>query len=311
LESQSHAFVAGLFVILLCLASIGGVVWLENPGEPARVAIDLVSTHSVAGLKVDAPVRFRGVDVGQVRSIGFDSRQAGRIRVRIAVDRAAPVTQATYAKLSYQGINGLAFIQLDDYQNRTRAPFSAGAVPEIELQAGLLERAEEDVRDVLLKAGRVASRVEELLNEQNTERIIALLESLRQTSERYGKLARDLDPSAKALPGMLEQATRTAERAQAAAGQLAKLAEDTDRKLAVLDSTAAAATRVGQAVEDLHRDTLPRVNALLDEVSVDARELKRTLHQANVRPQSFIFGLQPPTPGPGEPGFVAAQESGK
>src|SRR5215469_10995615 len=143
MESQSHAFAAGLFVILLCLAAIGAVVWLENPGQPAGLAIDLLSTHSVAGLKVDAPVSFRGVDVGRVKSIAFDSRQAGRIRVRVAVDRSAPITQATYAKLSYQGINGLALIQLDDRQDRTRAALSAGTVPEIELQAGLLERAEE------------------------------------------------------------------------------------------------------------------------------------------------------------------------
>ena len=141
MESQSHAFIAGLFVILLGLATIAGAVWFENPREPARLAIDLVSTHSVAGLKVDAPVRFRGVDVGRVRSIAFDSRQAGRIRVRIAVDRTAPITHATYAKLSYQGINGVALIQLDDDQNKTREPFSGGMVPEIELQAGLLERA--------------------------------------------------------------------------------------------------------------------------------------------------------------------------
>src|SRR5262249_34160377 len=118
-------------------------------------------------------------------------------------------------------------------------------------------------------------------------------------------------PSAKALPVLLQQATRVTERAQTTADNLAKLADDADRKLVLLDSAAAAATRVGQAAENLDRDTLPRVNALLDEVSVDARELKHTLHQANVRPQSFIFGLQPPTPGPGEPGFVATQESRK
>src|SRR5215469_13896653 len=163
MESQSHAFAAGLFVILLCLAAIGAVVWLENPGQPAGLAIDLLSTHSVAGLKVDAPVRFRGVDVGRVRSIAFDSRQAGSIRVRIAVDRTAPITRATYAKVSYQGINGVALIQLDDDRNKKREPFSGGTVPEIELQAGLLERAEEDVHDVLLQASRVASRVEVLL----------------------------------------------------------------------------------------------------------------------------------------------------
>ena len=308
MESQSHAFMAGLFVILLGLGAFAGAVWFSNPRGPERLPIDLVSTHSVAGLKVDAAVRFRGVDVGRVKSIAFDARQAGRIRVRIVVDPAAPITHATYAKLSSQGLNGVALIQLDDDQKKSREPFSAATVPEIELQAGLLERAEEDVRDVLLKAGRVATRVEELLNEENTARIVALLDSFKRTSDRYGGLARELEPSLEALPGLLEQTKLTLTRAQATADNLARLAEDTDRRL---DTVTAAVTRVGQAVDDLDRDTLPRANTLLDEVSVDARELRRTLHQANARPQSFIFGLPPPTPGPGESGFVATREAGK
>ena len=311
MESQSHVFVVGLFVLLLGLGAAAGAVWFGHPGGPERLPIDLVSTHSVAGLKVDAPVRFRGVDVGRVKSIAFDARQAGRIRVRIVVDPTAPITRATYAKLSYQGINGVALIQLDDDQKESREAFATGTVPEIELQEGLLERAEEDVRDVLVKAGRVATRVEALLNEENTARIVALLDSFKRASDRYGGLARELEPSLKALPGLLEQATRTVTRAQATADNLARLAEDTDRRLVLLDTATAAVTRVGQAVEDLDRDSLPRVNTLLDEVSVDARELRHTLHQANTRPQSFIFGLPPPTPGPGESGFAATREAGK
>jgi phospholipid/cholesterol/gamma-HCH transport system substrate-binding protein len=308
-ESQSHAFYAGLFVILLGLGVLAGAVWFENPKGPARMPIDLVTTHDVSGLKVDAPVRFRGVDVGRVNSVAFDARQSGRIRVHITVDPAAPITHATYAKLSFQGINGLALIQLDEDPKGNREPFSSGAVPELELQAGLMERAETDVRDVLVKAAGVATRVEQLLSEENTKRIASLLESVGQTSEHYGNLARELEPSAKALPELLRQATQTVARAQITAENLARLSDDVDHKLATLDTAAAAATRVGQAVEDLNKETLPRVNVLLDEVSVDARELKRTLHQTNARPQSFIFGLQPPTPGPGERGFVANQET--
>src|SRR5262249_7026931 len=150
--------------------------------------------------------------------------------------------------------------------NKSREPFSPGTVAEIELQAGLLERAEEDVRDVLLKAGRVAARIEVLLNEENMKRITGLLDSFERTSDRYGKLARDLGPTVKALPPLLQQTTQTVARAQITAESLAKLAEDTDRRVAVLDATAAAATRVARAVEDLDKDTLPRVNALLDEV---------------------------------------------
>jgi phospholipid/cholesterol/gamma-HCH transport system substrate-binding protein len=165
----------------------------------------------------------------------------------------------------------------------------------------------DDVRDVLLKVARVADRVDELLSEQNQKRVMALVDSIEHTSERYGTLARDLEPGAKALPGLLQKATRTVEKAQGAMDNVTKLADDVDRKLVVLDSVAAVAQQVGRVANDLHKHTLPRVNALVDQVSVDARQLQRTLHQANARPQSFIFGLQPPPPGPGERGFVATK----
>jgi phospholipid/cholesterol/gamma-HCH transport system substrate-binding protein len=140
---------------------------------------------------------------------------------------------------------------------------------------------------------------------------MALVDSIEHTSERYGELARNLEPSAKALPGLLQQTTRTIAKAQIAVDNVAKLAEDTDRKLVVLDTVGEAAKQIGRAADDLHKDTLPRVNALIDQVSIDARELKRTLRQVNTQPQSLIFGLQPPPPGPGERGFVATKGAGK
>ena len=309
MESQSHSFIAGLFVILLALGGIAGALWLGPDKGPARLPIDLLTTYSVSGLKVDAPVRFRGVDVGRVDSISFDPRQAGEIRVRVSVDPAAPISKSTYAKLSYQGITGVAFVQLDDEKGKSSEPLplSSVKVAQMELQASMFERAETDIREVLLKAARVADRLDELLNEQNQKRVMALVDSFEQTSERYGELARNLEPSAKALPGLLQQATRTVEKAQRTVDNVAKLAEDTDRKLVVLDTVGETAKQIGRAADDLHKDTLPRVNALIDQVSIDARELKRTLHQVNARPQSLIFGLQPPPPGPGERGFVATK----
>jgi phospholipid/cholesterol/gamma-HCH transport system substrate-binding protein len=309
MENQSHALIAGFFVILLGLGAIAGAIWLGPAKEPPSSHIDLLSTHSVAGLKVNATVRFRGVDVGHVESITFDPLRLGQIRVRVAVHPAAPITRSTFAELSYQGLTGEAFIQLDDERGSSSEPsrLSRATVTQMELRAGLLERAEDDVGDVVAKLGRVATRLEDALSTENEEKFMALVDSFRQTSERFGTIARDIEPSAKALPILLQQTTLTVERVHGAVDNLATLAQDTDRKLTVLDSISAAADQIGQLSADLHHDTLPRVNALMDEVSVDARELKRTLHQTNARPQSFIFGLPPTAPGPGERGFAEAQ----
>jgi phospholipid/cholesterol/gamma-HCH transport system substrate-binding protein len=313
MERESHSFIAGLFVILLGLGGIAGAIWLAPDKGPERLPIDLFSTHSVTGLKVGAPVRFRGVDVGRVDSMSFDPRQFGQIRIRISVDPAASISRSAYAKLNYQGITGVAYVQLDDEKDSSgeRLPLSSVKVAQMELQASMLESAETDIRDVVLKAARVADRLDELLNEQNQQRVTMLLDSFERTSERYGELARSLEPSAKALPGLLQQTQRTMESAQGAVDNVARLAANTDRKLVVLDMVGEAARKIGRVADDFHTDTLPRVNALIGQLSGDERELKRTLHQVNTQPQSLIFGLQPPLPGPGEHGYVATRGAAK
>jgi phospholipid/cholesterol/gamma-HCH transport system substrate-binding protein len=303
MENRSHSFVAGLFVLLLGVLVAFGAVWLAGPKRPTWVPMDLVTTHSIAGLQADAPVRYRGVNVGRVESIAFDTHDLGKIHVRIEVDPTTPLTHSTYAKLSYQGINGVAMIQLDDDQRGGHEPwvFSRDKIPQLELRAGLLEVAEQNAGDVLLKADAVATRLEILLSDQNIGRFMTLVDSVEQTSVQYGVLARELVPTAKALPLAVSQVRTTAER-------LAQLSADADRRLGVLDTAAAAAVQIRLAADDLHRDTLPRVNAWLDQIAVDSREFEYTLHQINARPESFIFGREPLPPGPGERGFVATRE---
>jgi phospholipid/cholesterol/gamma-HCH transport system substrate-binding protein len=311
MENRSHSFIAGLFVILLGVFAAFAAVWLAGPKKPSRVAMDLVTTHSIAGLQIDAPVRYRGVNVGRVESIAFDAHDLGSIRVRIELDPTTPLTHSTYAKLSYQGINGVAMIQLDDDQRGGREPwvFSRDEkVPQLELRAGLLEVAEQNAGDVLSKADQVATRLEVLLSDQNIGQVMALVDSLEQTSARYAVLARELVPTAKALPGLLQTTTLAVSQAKTTAERLAQLSADADRRLGVLDTAAATAVQIGLAADDLHHDTLPRVNAWLDQLSVDSRELEYTLHQIDARPQSFLFGLQPLPPGPGERGFIATRE---
>jgi len=308
MERQSHSFIAGLFVIVLGLAATAGGLWLTSRSDSGQYAIDLLTTHSVSGLQVGAPVRFRGVDIGHVQSIGFDVLKAGRIRVRIMVDREAPLTTATFARLGYEGINGVALIQLDDDSQRTGVALRMpeGVVPEMELQPGLLERVEQAGGDVLVQAGRVANRLEDFLSDKNEQRLFALIDSLERTSERYGALAQDLTPTVRALPGVVNDATLTIDHAREAIDQVGRLAGDTDSRLTELDSLTRAAGHIGQTAEDLHRYTVPQLNVLIGQLSVDAQELDQTLHQVNTRPQSFIFGPEIPAPGPGEPGFVSS-----
>src|SRR5262245_53929494 len=126
MENRAHALAAGLFTLILSVALIAIVVWLR--GE--TIAQDTYVLHTrgtVSGLNVQAPVRFRGVEVGKVESIRFDADDPRVILVHIAVRNGTPLTQGVYAQLAAQGVTGLSFVQLGDdgSNNQLRDPSDA------------------------------------------------------------------------------------------------------------------------------------------------------------------------------------------
>ena len=113
MENRSYTVGAGLFVLLLIALLVGAILWYQERGHLRGVPYDLISNASVAGLTIGATVRLRGVEVGQVQSIGFDVNDPTKIRVRISVDPNFHLLKGSYATLSYQGISGSSYVELD------------------------------------------------------------------------------------------------------------------------------------------------------------------------------------------------------
>src|SRR3989442_13319961 len=73
------------------------------------------------------------------RSIGFDPQTNGNVLIRIAIGVNTPITPTTFAVLGYQGVTGLAHVQLDDAdQPQPQLPPGPSGLPRLPLRSSPL-----------------------------------------------------------------------------------------------------------------------------------------------------------------------------
>ena len=103
MESKVNYTLVGLFVLVLGSALIGALVWL-TAGRTAKVYDTYAAymTESVSGLNLKAKVKYRGVDVGEVREIALDHDNPERVRLLLDIQRGTPVKVDTVAILATQ-----------------------------------------------------------------------------------------------------------------------------------------------------------------------------------------------------------------
>jgi len=134
MESDKHYFIEGLFIIGFSLAAALFAVWLGSPGRHDDVLYRIHFPDSVSGLTVGDSVKYRGVDVGSVKTMIVDPDDARLVRVDVRLRKETPVKTDTRASLELKGITGVVFIELNGGNPAAQTLLAAtleGKIPEI------------------------------------------------------------------------------------------------------------------------------------------------------------------------------------
>ncbi len=309
MEDRSHALLAGLFVLLLGSAVAAAYLWLRDSDEP-RDRYVLVTTGSVSGLGTQAPVRLRGVQVGRVEGVRFDPENPRQILVSIRVDRGAPITRETRARLGFQGITGIAHVSLSDTGRAAeRLVPDPDNPPRIPMDPSLLDQLRTSGPELLADLDDLASRLSRLLSDENLRRVSSTLSAAQRAGERLSALADRTGPVVDASGGLMREASGSMRRVEQLAGELTQLTREAGVRLQDVERALRAAERMGdggRAVSDtLLNVAWPQMSSFMDELSRNARAIERAIVDLQAQPQSLLFGRGPLAPGPGEPGYVA------
>lgn len=317
MESRAHAIAAGLFTLLLGVAVVIAAMWLSGDTYE-KVYYVLESRTPVTGLFEQAGVRLRGVDVGKVTDIRFDSGNPQVIVIRIGIQSGTPITRGTYAEIRPQGVTGLSYIMLDDTGKNPEPlpPSGARDTARIAVRPTLLENLFAASEAALGDVREVAQRVSAVLSDENRERLGQALAGLSKASERIGVAADRIaavsnaaEPTVKNLGPLIADARKTLQSAETALAEITSTSRALASRMEAVDRVAGSAEKatssIGSLADTVASESLPRINLLVEDLARTTRSLDRFVADLKDEPQSLVFGRKAGQPGPGERGFDA------
>ena len=313
MESRSHALAAGLFAIVLSLGIALALWWFSDGRETTREVL-LVSSGSVNGLNPQATVRYRGIIAGKVSSIALDPANPRDLLVTARIRTDLPITKGTRARLASQGVTGLAFIALDDSgDNPEPLAGEAGGPPRLRLAPGIVDEATEASLQTLKRVRELAERLALLAAPDNLARVERILAHLESSSQGLDRSLKEVPQTLAAVRQVfskdnLARIGRTLDNIERLSADAVPLARE-GRSLIVKLQTVSERidSLAGTTGESLATNTLPRVNVLLQELTVTSRQLSDLLDEIDSSPQLLLLGRRKPPPGPGEAGFLAGE----
>jgi phospholipid/cholesterol/gamma-HCH transport system substrate-binding protein len=296
MRTRPNFAAVGIFVLGLGAVAIFVGIWLAAGGGVSLARQErylAVFEESVSGLSRGAPVHYRGVAVGSVRDLSLDPADPQRVRLVLQVARGTPVSRDTVAVLVFQGLTGIASVELSGGSRGSlplaRAP--GEPYPVIRTAPSTMRRLETAVTALLGDLGRTASdgqRLVAALAGRSGDIDAAIADAVRsmrngaEASARLSGVAAQIGRGAKAVERMADEVTRV--------GSAARVA---------VDEAVGAAHDASRAVQQFNGGSLVDLEGLVAELTEAAAALGRVSRELE-RNRGALLGGQRTPPGPGE-----------
>jgi len=113
MNNKVNYTIIGILVLVGIFLMLVFSYWLLKPSNELEMKKYLIHfDESILGLNIDAPVKYRGIEVGKVTKLSINPKNSEQIDVLIKILKNTPIKEDTAAKLTSQGITGLSYINL-------------------------------------------------------------------------------------------------------------------------------------------------------------------------------------------------------
>lgn len=308
MEEKVNFAVVGLFVLVLGAALISGVLWFSS-GKSYRMSYDTYQVfmeESVSGLNLNAPVRYRGVEVGRVQKITLAPGNIEQVRLLLSIERGTPIKVDTVAVLHTQGLTGIAYLELSG-GGRDSSPLKRQdkeEFPVITAGPSLMTRLDLTVTALLTSLNKNSENFNALMDAENRRALSSTLTDLAKLSHTLAVRSSTIDSSLTNAARTMENTARLTDdlpqliqRLQLSADKFDHMTQEISRA-----STGASGMLEGSRtdVQQFTGETLPELRQLVTELRDMAGSLRRVSTQLEQNPSTLLYGKPAARRGPGE-----------
>lgn len=185
MERDANYVAVGAFTLLVIGMAVAFVIWYSDSGDARDYTpYEIYFTGSVSGLTPGSPVRYLGVDVGSVRRITLNKERPDSVKVLAWVDAEAPITGATRASLTLQGITGLLYIDLKQVPEANGTELKQGErFPIIETQSSDISAFIASLPQLATRVTTLVDRVNTVFSDDNVKALSSTLANLKTTTD--------------------------------------------------------------------------------------------------------------------------------
>jgi phospholipid/cholesterol/gamma-HCH transport system substrate-binding protein len=297
----------GLFVILLGATWVAISLWLtlgdfSSQYTTYRVYMD----ESVSGLYVDAPVKYRGVEIGKVHSIKLNPDVPGQVQLTLDIESGAPIKEDTIAVLTVQGLTGIAFVDLTGGSLESPLLRAKGneEYPVIQTGPSFFSRLDTSGTELIANLNILAHSLASVLNAEGARTLRQILANINEITGAFARRQAELEQSVVNASLMLENGAAASgglKELLDQAGMAARAFQDMAKKIASVSETLERyINKNGSGVEQFSQQTLPELGVLIGELRRLAETMQGLGQRLEDDPRVLLYGRDLEAPGPGE-----------
>ncbi len=315
METKANHVLIGTVTLLGALLIVALGLWSASyRADRAWQDFEIHFSQAVTGLASGSVVQYNGINVGSVRDLFLDPEDPSRVIAVVRVDADAPVRQDTTARLTINGLTGVAAIQLRG--GSPESPVLVGtpsARPVIVAEESPLQRLIDQSEDIVSTASEIMLRLLDFINEENAERVAGTLDNIDRftvalagETDQIGAIIRNARDGSERANHVLDSLGESLEQLRQLTANLdahvvERLPDAVNDLQVALDSFATVAQRIDQVLADNQQalssfgnDTLAQLGPAVEDLRHLIRDLSRTSSRFERHPARFLLGGEKP-----------------